>query len=328
MARKIRTLHKTIVIVCEDTVVTPTYLGKIRAEVMKGGSWENILVYPIPPSDPTTVRNNNPHKSERKIRTFLPGNEETAFEIEEEHKAVPVRYVREAQLRILESNYDEGWAVYDLDGHPRQAAAHNLSLTEPIIKIAFSSIAVEHWLLLHFTKDNTAYSKSADIPVHQFIAGYNKDTKGKINIYEHLRPHLDVALENAAWLRTINAGKSTPFYTINPYVDTDLLIKRLYEIDEEISWGYINEPFTLKYIQFSIIRDGTRILINISNNSHAGIVSGQIGIYTLDAKRKKYTFAIPHQVIVPGTPNVWEIEWATSGLLNITFENYRNIVLV
>ena len=320
-----------MVIVCEDSVVTPTYLREIRAEVLPLGLWSEIAIYPIPPDETATAKNINPQKSPRKIRALLAGDggaAATALDIEEQYRAVPIRYVREAQLRMLGEGYNEGWAVYDLDGHPAQEQAHKLSLTEPVIKLAFSSVAIEHWFHLHFVRDATSYLKSAHVPLDAHIPGYAKNTKGGIDVYRHTRPNLEIAFENAGWLRTINASNPAPFYTINPYVDMDRLIKRLYGKEEEIRWGQLGAHLSIRNLNVIAERAGTTTTITIVNLSAIGLMSSQIGIYVLDEHRDRVDYALGNKLITSGDPFHWEEDIQSPSLLNLTFENYRLIVPV
>jgi hypothetical protein len=320
-----------MVIVCEDSVVAPTYLREIRAEVLPFGQWSDIAIYPIPPDEAATAKNNNPYKSPRKIRALLAGDgsaDASALDIEEQYRAVPVRYVREAQLRILEDGHNEGWAVYDLDGHPAQERAHELSLTEPVIRLAFSGVAIEHWFLLHFVRDGTPYLKSAHVPLDAHIPGYAKDTKGRIDVFRHTRPRLEIALENAGWLRTINATNPAPFYTINPFVDMDRLIKRLYGREEEISWGELGAHLTIRNLGVIVERAGITTTVRIVNLSGVGLMSIQIGIYMLGENRERIDYDRPNVFIPPGDPFYWQADIQSPGLLNLTFDNHRLIVAV
>jgi hypothetical protein len=121
--RENRTFHKTIVVVCEDAKVTPVYLRGFVSELKDKSDWDDIAIYPLPSSAPSTIKNNQPHKSKRRIRDLLVVNNDPA--IEDIHRQVPVRYVREAQLWMKERGYNESWAVYDKDGHPSHPAARN-----------------------------------------------------------------------------------------------------------------------------------------------------------------------------------------------------------
>ncbi len=55
--------------------------------------------------------------------------------------AQPTRYVREAQLGLIDGTYDEAWAVYEQDGHPEHTEALALATADPLqlVHIGFSS---------------------------------------------------------------------------------------------------------------------------------------------------------------------------------------------
>ena len=57
--------------------------------------------------------------------------------------------------------FDEVWVVFDKDGYTKHEEVFELAKNGAReVKIAFSSIAFEHWALLHFTKCSTAFPKS------------------------------------------------------------------------------------------------------------------------------------------------------------------------
>jgi hypothetical protein len=318
-----------MVVVCEDTVVAPTYLRRLKAEVLPLGYWTDIAVYPLPPSEIGTAKNDNPQKSPRKIKALLagqPGANVEAFEIEPEYRAQPTRYVREAQKRLESSGHDEGWAVYDLDGHAAQEQAHILSLTDPVVGIAFCSIAIEHWFLLHYERDNTAYPKSENVPLGKHIPGYTKNNKGDIDVYQPTRPHLDIAIENAAWLRTQNASNPSPFYRQNPYIEMDRLINSLFNHHEEIVWIDPAVSRVIASLTITAVRTGPAIEVSVANTSAKSIVSNEINIYWLAGDRTRTDYAKPNVPIEPGATWQWREDIPSPGLLNLTIGNNRLIV--
>lgn len=318
-----------MVIVCEDTVMAPSYLRKIKDEVLRLGHWADIAIYPLPPSEIGTAKNNNPNKSPRKLRALLagePGSDAQILDIEEEHRAVPTRYVREGQKRIESEGHEEGWAVYDLDGHPAQEAARQLSLTPPVIQIAFSSIAIEHWFLLHFVRDDTAYPKSEDVPINVHIPGYTKTTKGAVAVFQQTYSRLEIALENAGWLRSKYTGNPAPFHTYHPYVSTDLLMKSLFNIAEEISWAKPAIAFTICNLTITAERSGAAIKVTLTNHSGGAIVANQIKICWIDANRTKTEYTKPNAHIPLGAKWEWQENISSPGLLNLTIGNNRLIL--
>jgi hypothetical protein len=64
---------------------------------------------------------------------------------------------------LEDGTYSEVWAVFDKDGHPNHEEAFNLASTDIAgkkVNIAFTSIAFEYWILLHFESNDTAFVKS------------------------------------------------------------------------------------------------------------------------------------------------------------------------
>ena len=164
--------------------------------------------------------------------------------------------IREAQSRGDE--FDELWVVFDKNGYTKHAEAFALAEGKGQrrkVNIAFSSIAFEHWLLLHFEKCATAFVKSdcKDAKEHALFCGTNRheqDCHGErcvagyirqkgfctdyakssnYSFYFKYKEKTEEALKNAAWLRfktaqelTTNGGK---IYDVNPYTDVDTLVK-------------------------------------------------------------------------------------------------------
>ncbi|MGB0931640.1 MAG: RloB family protein, partial [Chitinophagales bacterium] len=255
MARKNK-YDLSILIVCEGTNTEPTYFQEI---------WESILLEDLPFLDYNITISPKPkldkqdisdvddirfsrHKKKRegKKRKFRK-LEKTTIEdlpiIEDAYKAQPIRYVREAQKGLEDGTYDEVWAVFDKDGHPKHKKAFELAekiIEGKTVNIAFSSIAFEHWVLLHFEANKTEFLKSEckekkkplkcgtglhpnDCYGSKCVIGYLRTlnylpeyTKGAaMNIYPLIAKNTQNALENAAWLRHQTKDKK-PIYELNP----------------------------------------------------------------------------------------------------------------
>jgi RloB-like protein len=152
-----------------------------------------------------------------------------------------------------EDGIDEGWIVLDKDGHAHLSQVFEKA-EKADIRIAFSSIAFEHWLLLHFESNTTPFAKSdckdkngrylkcgqashendckgmrcvaSHIRMKKYIADYDKKAT---NLFEQTHQHLSVAFKNAAYLRTLYQ-KEAVTYDKNPYTDVDVLVKRLLDL--------------------------------------------------------------------------------------------------
>jgi len=269
-----KTVH-TILIICEGTNTEPNYFKGIKEDVISQNIWTEGIAIDIRPKPPLEIESaeekETPHKSKRKKRKLRNDDEVLPIsEIEEEYKAVPVRYVREAQQGLEDGTYDEVWAVFDKDYHPKHEDAFNLAQKDvngKIVNIAFSSISFEYWVLLHFCRINQVFLKSsckvnskiincgegihADdcygvrccsgfIKTNRYIPTYSKQSQ--IDLYALLKTHTKDAIINASWLRTYQSD--TPIYDLNPYTDVDFLVKYLFRIEQQYHWMNINTSFS------------------------------------------------------------------------------------
>ena len=85
----------------------------------------------------------------------------------------------------------------------------------------------------------------------EYITNYDKSNG---NLYARIGDRQAVAFENAAWLRwkkqkDLHAANGQ-IYAINPYSDVDILLKRLFKIEQNIVWGNLNE--TISFGRFSV----------------------------------------------------------------------------
>jgi hypothetical protein len=182
-------------------------------------------------------------------------DEDYSYEINvyDSEKADAIGLVKEALTYLGE--FSEVWAVFDKDGYTKHKEAFKLANSEGV-NIAFSSIAFEHWVLLHFTKSKTAYTKSKSVIdyliIKDFFPDYNKSSS--INIYSTLKDKTREAIINAAWLRNEQeqALQTQAIYDINPYTDVDVFVKKLLQIDEEFIWGKISQRVEINSLFFSL----------------------------------------------------------------------------
>jgi RloB-like protein len=149
-----------------------------------------------------------------------------------------------------EEGIDEAWIVMDKDGHSNLPLVFEKA-QKAGIQIAFSSISFEHWLLLHFEQNKTAFAKSdckdkegrylkcgqdlhendckgvrcvaSHIRMKKYISDYDKKTT---TLFHQTQSLLSVAFENAASVRNLYP-QGIAIYDKNPYTDVDVLVKRL-----------------------------------------------------------------------------------------------------
>jgi len=259
MSKRKRKPPTTIYIVCEGKNTEPNYFERIKEEVEDDNLYA-ITVYPDKTDD--------------------------------QHKTDPIGLITEAQNNI--HIFDEVWVVFDKDGYTKHKDAlkqANQSINGKRVNIAFSSIAFEHWVLLHFKKCKKPFNKSREIIVEKFtdneayFPDYTKSSN--IDIYPKLKSLTSKAIENAAWLRCVMRDKiaRNPVYETNPYTDVDVFVKRLFNINENVVFQRVGEDFSIGQINFlAQVRKG-KITLQITNGKDVGIVTNEIELYFQEDKR-------------------------------------------
>ncbi len=228
MSRKSRQLKQTIYIVCEGTNTEPNYFEAIREQPDVFEKYA-IKVYP---------------SEEDQIKASKKEGESI--------KTDAVNLVKEAKKEI--NNYDEVWAVFDKDGYTKHEKAFD-DADKHGIKLGFSSIAFEHWILLHYEQNRTAFPKSQNVIDYLEQAGYftGYSKKADISIYPRLKDLTQTAIENAAWLRMEMAKNiaacDNKIYELNPYTTVDELVMKLLDFNP-VTYGYIKK--TLRISDYSI----------------------------------------------------------------------------
>lgn len=131
-----------------------------------------------------------------------------------------------------ETKSDELWAVFDHDNHPNLSDAFNNAQNNNI-RIAFSNIAFEYWILLHFEETNRAFSKSRDIIAYlkqrNHFPGYQKGDK---KLYERIKDKTAAAESRAKRGRQAmkKANPGAHIFEVNPYTDVDELLESIRNI--------------------------------------------------------------------------------------------------
>jgi len=136
--------------------------------------------------------------------------------------------VQEAK-KHREFNGDELWVVFDKDGYTKHAEAFDCARANNI-KIAFSSICFEYWILLHYEYTTQPFS-CCDELVHymdkRYQIGYEKSDQ---ETYSKTKCKIAVAKKNAENCRKYQFDgnpANTQVYEMNPYTNIDELIKAI-----------------------------------------------------------------------------------------------------
>jgi hypothetical protein len=237
MSKKKRILPKAIFIACEGRSTEKNYFQMI------GELFGNELNYAL---------------------TVYPDENEA------KPKSDPLGLINEAISR-KDEGFDELWAVFDKDGYTKHEDTFKLAKDNDI-NIAFSSIAFEEWVLMHFERISNKFDKSDcknekekylecgshknadDCLGKRCIAGYMREhnlfpdySKSSYkSIYPFLRNKTETAITNSAWLRFIMREEikreKNHLFNINPYTDVDLLVKRLIGYDKNHHYFKAGDP--------------------------------------------------------------------------------------
>jgi len=174
-------------------------------------------------------------------REFAGQKGRKVIRVEPTKKNTPVQLVDVAVAHKKRHDCPEGdefWVVYDRERiakypHELHANARNKANVNGV-KIAFSNICFELWLLLHLTKSSAAYADCDDLLANsqfkKLLAerGLARYDKGCAAIFEVIRNDIDRARERASDMNDetkSNApkGVSAP-HMLNPYTDMHLLL--------------------------------------------------------------------------------------------------------
>lgn len=186
--------------------------------------------------------------------TIYPNEEETNEGLDNRGESIKTDAKNLVKIaRKASEDYDEVWAVFDKDGYTKhEEAFENAKKPAPdekVVNIAFSSIAIEHWILLHYEQSKTAFNKSEDVINYLSDQNYFLDDPKDPDtlIYLQLEEKTEIAIQNAAWLRMemeteleANDGK---IYELNPYITVDELVRKLLNLNR-VTYGKIGETVT------------------------------------------------------------------------------------
>lgn len=161
-------------------------------------------------------------------------------------------------------DYDELWVVFDKNGYTKHKESFELAKKNNI-NIAFSSIAFEIWVLLHFERSNDSFVKSANVISEKFhnnskyIDDYAKS--GDYSVFPKVQTKTIEAFKNASWLRNWLYSNNPKYsiYMVNPYTDVDALVKKLL-LDEFI--------YEYREVGQNLIFDGVEMGVSIVNNEY------------------------------------------------------------
>jgi hypothetical protein len=137
---------------------------------------------------------------------------------------------------IRQASSDELWAVFDRNGYTKHPEAFNKAKANKI-RIAFSSISFEYWILLHFEYTTRPFIKDDEIIRHLRARGYIDYDKSDKRIYKKVKDNIPKAVFGAKRVRKYQheANPGSKIYEMNPYTNVDELLESIDKVGKEFS---------------------------------------------------------------------------------------------
>jgi hypothetical protein len=116
--------------------------------------------------------------------------------------------------------YDAVWIFFDNDNQPNLAAFFQKQ-SNTSVRIAYSSICIEHWFIIHFENNRQVYQNAHQalqrietLWQQNFNQSYHKT---KVNHFEKLKVYLTTAMERAYTITQQAIADETPLFNRNPF---------------------------------------------------------------------------------------------------------------
>ncbi|UEG51841.1 RloB family protein [Mucilaginibacter daejeonensis] len=147
----------------------------------------------------------------------------------------PKQLVNEAHRRlkaaVKERNpYDTVWLFFDKDQWPDLESTFR-QIERDNFEVAYSSIAIEHWFILHFEHRGRAFQTGEEALRH-LTRLWPEYHKTKLNHYKHLKERLALAMERAKMINRQQDGE-TPIHVRNPFFTVQRLVDFFENLKEE-----------------------------------------------------------------------------------------------
>ncbi len=269
-------------------------------------------------------------------------------EEEENPQTNPYKLVEMAGERLRNGSCNYAWVVSDRDGHSKMPEMFQ-DAKDKGVRIAFSARSFEEWVLMHFEKNDFAFTVTecktgkkplncgtASVPDcksepclcgHIRRSDYIPDYHKSCDVYGKTVPFLEIAKINSAWLRwRVKASFNKiqpPIHSLNPYTDVDQLILFLQQKKEIIEWGAAGNYVSISNWQLHVFRTDTEIRLELSHHyperKLVNEVFSNTNFYGVDDSLQTVTLqCIKRQVIINNngsTENLLEPE----DILELTF---------
>ncbi|MBA3900375.1 MAG: RloB domain-containing protein [Bacteroidetes bacterium] len=155
-----------------------------------------------------------------------------SIEIDYNAKNDPRNLAKEAKKRKEKARkegnpFDKVWLFFDNDNWPQLKEAFEIIHREGF-QIAYSSICIEHWFILHFENCGRAF-QNGDEALSYIKRLWPEYHKTRIKHYSFLKDKLNEAISRAAVLRN-NSSPDRLLHEKNPYFTIDKLIEYFAEL--------------------------------------------------------------------------------------------------
>jgi hypothetical protein len=171
------------------------------------------------------------------LRNELPKTKQRsiAIEISEGNRQDPLSLVNEAIVKAKRARkernpYEIIWLFFDHDNWPQLQNAFAVIEKEEF-KIAFTSLCLEHWFILHFENCGRAFQKGEEVERYliRLWPAYHKTT---INHFQKLKGQLPQAIERANQLN--RRQSDIPVFQRNPYFTIPDLLEFFESLKSEV----------------------------------------------------------------------------------------------
>lgn len=169
------------------------------------------------------LKHSLPKDKQRSIAVEMPkpNNENTACQLLDKAESM----IRKAKRD--KNPFDSVWIFFDNDNQPNLSGFFQ-RLNNSAVRIAYSSLCIEHWFIVHFEDNRQAYQKARQavekigvLWQNQFNQPYHKT---RINHFERLKDRLPSAMaiaeniEQQALVEHVTIAPRNPYFTLQEFI--------------------------------------------------------------------------------------------------------------
>lgn len=170
------------------------------------------------------LKNELPRDKQRGIGIEIPKPDGKTTALQLLHKALQAQ----TNAKRERNTYDAIWLFFDHDNQP-QLGLFFESLLKTDIKMAYSSLCIEHWFIMHLVDDRSPNTSSAQVIAKldalwqkHFKQAYHKT---KLKHFEILKPYLPQAMQRAEAISRQAEGDGPALAALNPYFTLPAFIR-------------------------------------------------------------------------------------------------------